>query len=51
MTSDWHWWPHTSQQDMTQTMKPAPPSLESCLIGKKELMTIYKMKAFITLNT
>ncbi|CAB3257193.1 unnamed protein product [Arctia plantaginis] len=33
VTSDWHWWPHTSQQDMTQTMKPAPPSLESCLIA------------------
>ncbi|XP_022827451.1 probable E3 ubiquitin-protein ligase HERC2 [Spodoptera litura] len=32
VTADWHWWPHTSQ-DLTQTMKPAPPSLESCLIA------------------
>ncbi|XP_049884481.1 probable E3 ubiquitin-protein ligase HERC2 isoform X2 [Pectinophora gossypiella] len=32
VTSEWHWWPHTSQ-DMTQTMKSTPPSLETCLIA------------------
>ncbi|KAL0895990.1 hypothetical protein ABMA27_011981 [Loxostege sticticalis] len=32
VTSDWHWWPHTSQ-DLTQTIKPTPPSLETCLIA------------------
>ncbi|XP_047031157.1 probable E3 ubiquitin-protein ligase HERC2 [Helicoverpa zea] len=32
VTSDWHWWPHTSQ-DLTQLIKPTPPSLENCLIA------------------
>ncbi|CAH0722311.1 unnamed protein product, partial [Brenthis ino] len=32
ITNDWHWWPHTSQ-DLTQTMKPSLPSLNSCLIA------------------
>ncbi|XP_045760290.1 probable E3 ubiquitin-protein ligase HERC2 isoform X8 [Maniola jurtina] len=32
ITSDWHWWPHTSQE-ITQTMKPTPPSLNNCLIA------------------
>nr|XP_026484631.1 probable E3 ubiquitin-protein ligase HERC2 isoform X1 [Vanessa tameamea] len=32
ITNDWHWWPHTSQ-DLTQTIKPSPPSLNSCLIA------------------
>ncbi|KAG6464463.1 hypothetical protein O3G_MSEX014531 [Manduca sexta] len=32
VTSDWHWWPHTSQ-DITQAIKPSPPSLETCLIA------------------
>ncbi|XP_041973907.1 probable E3 ubiquitin-protein ligase HERC2 [Aricia agestis] len=32
ITSDWHWWPHASQ-DLTQTMKPSPPSLNACLIA------------------
>ncbi|KAJ2946601.1 hypothetical protein O0L34_g12657 [Tuta absoluta] len=32
VTTEWHWWPHTSQE-MTQTMKPTPPTLETCLIA------------------
>ncbi|CAH0405793.1 unnamed protein product [Chilo suppressalis] len=32
VTTDWHWWPHTSQ-DLTQTIKPSPPSLDTCLIA------------------
>ncbi|XP_028033518.1 probable E3 ubiquitin-protein ligase HERC2 [Bombyx mandarina] len=32
VTSDWHWWPHASQE-ITQTVKPTPPSLETCLIA------------------
>ncbi|CAG9575570.1 unnamed protein product [Danaus chrysippus] len=32
ITSDWHWWPHTSQ-DLNQTLKPSPPSLNTCLIA------------------
>ncbi|XP_022131000.2 probable E3 ubiquitin-protein ligase HERC2 [Pieris rapae] len=32
ITNDWHWWPHASQ-DLAQTLKPAPPSLNTCLIA------------------
>ncbi|KAJ0180993.1 hypothetical protein K1T71_003078 [Dendrolimus kikuchii] len=32
VTSDWHWWPHTSQE-MMQTIKPTPPTLDTCLIA------------------
>ncbi|XP_052754599.1 probable E3 ubiquitin-protein ligase HERC2 isoform X2 [Galleria mellonella] len=32
VTSDWHWWPHASQ-DLTSTIKPAPPTLDTCLIA------------------
>ncbi|XP_013183359.2 probable E3 ubiquitin-protein ligase HERC2 [Amyelois transitella] len=32
ITSEWHWWPHASQ-DLTQTIKPTPPTLETCLIA------------------
>ncbi|CAK1599489.1 unnamed protein product [Parnassius mnemosyne] len=32
ITSDWHWWPHASQ-DLTQPVKPSPPSLNTCLIA------------------
>ncbi|XP_068628740.1 probable E3 ubiquitin-protein ligase HERC2 [Battus philenor] len=32
ITSDWHWWPHASQ-DSNQTLKPSPVSLNTCLIA------------------
>ncbi|CAG4926206.1 unnamed protein product [Colias eurytheme] len=32
ITNDWHWWPHASQ-DFAQTLRPAPPSLNNCLIA------------------
>ncbi|CAH2243797.1 jg12710 [Pararge aegeria aegeria] len=32
ITSDWHWWPHTSQE-LTQTMRSTPPTLNNCLIA------------------
>ncbi|KAL4709830.1 hypothetical protein ACJJTC_001284, partial [Scirpophaga incertulas] len=32
VVTDWHWWPQTSQ-DLTQTIKPLPPTLDTCLIA------------------
>ncbi|KPJ06671.1 putative E3 ubiquitin-protein ligase HERC2 [Papilio machaon] len=32
ITNDWHWWPHASQE-LTQSIKPSPISLNTCLIA------------------
>ncbi|XP_045542472.1 probable E3 ubiquitin-protein ligase HERC2 [Papilio machaon] len=32
ITNDWHWWPHASQE-LTQSIKPSPISLNTCLMA------------------